>query len=292
MGARNNSRKRIRNAYYLSTVSVALVLFLLGTVAYIMMNIQKATDAVLQDIKVSVILNDTLKTESVNKLKADIAQIEGVENITYISKKQAAEDFKNFTGSDFNLFIDDNPLPASLELSLGKIYESKEILAELEDKLLKIPGIDEVLYQRNIIDSILTNIFKFRLITLSFGIALLLASFILISNTIRMAVYSKRFIIKTMKLVGATDAFIRKPFVTEAIVQGLTSAFTAWIMLTGVIIGLNKAAPETVFFPDDFKPLAILYGAIVVCGIIICLLCTNISINKYINLDNNNLHVY
>lgn len=284
--------KRIRNAYYISTISVALVLFLLGTIAYMAINIQRTADAMVGDVRISLLLKDGLSKQQLADLTSSVKECNGVFSVEYVSADMAAKEFKKFSGTDFNLFIDENPLPASLEVSIAANGPEPLAVSALVDRLKSKEGVGEVLYQQGVVEQLTTNVFKLKIVLGGFLLALLMVSYLLINNTIRIAVSAKKFLIKTMKLVGATDGFIRKPFIQDAIMQGVVSSLLAWVFLGGLIFGMDKVASGFGFLPDSFWIIAILFLSMLVLGVIICLLCTNYAVNKYLNLDNNNLYVY
>lgn len=290
--AKNPAKRKVRNAYAISTVSVSLVLFLLGSVGYLIMNARKATTAIRENITVSVLLDDDITPEQRNRIKTDLSAKESVKKITYISKEKAAADFKNHIGKDFELFLGQNPLPASYEVTLHDAFATNEYIAGLEKEAAKWNGVEEVLYQSGIIDQISSNIYRFNIILFSFGIALLFVSLILISNTIRMAVFSKRFIINTMKLVGATHGFIRRPFILSGLKQGFWASTIASVLIVGLIAGLKRSLPEVEFIISDWPQLALLFGGVYIIGMLVCFIFTFAAIQKYIRLSTDSLHVF
>lgn len=205
-------KRRVRNAYIVSTVSIALVLFLLGAVGYLIMGALNATERLKENVTVYVMLRDDITAEQSAALKGRIEKHEGVREVKYTSKDEAAAEFQAYLGDDFVGFLQENPLPDMYEVKVASTSAEKEALSALERQLLSWEGVDEVVYQRSVIDQITSNINKFNLILLLFGATLLVISLILLNNTIRVTIFSKRYIIHTMKLVGATRWFIIEAF--------------------------------------------------------------------------------
>ena len=288
----NRSRNKIRRAYLVSTVSVSLVLFLVGSVGYLILNARKATSAIRENIAVSVLLRDDIGPERLKALRQELEGMPETKRVTYTSKEQAASDFKGHIGKDFEMFLGQNPLPASLEVTLKHDFANKEYIQRFEKETLKRAGVEEIIYQGGIVDQITSNLYRFNVILLSFGGALLFVSLILISNTIRMAVFSKRFVIDTMKLVGATPGFIRRPFLANGLKQGFWASTLASALIVGLIAGLKRSLPEVEFIIDDWKQLGLLFGGVYALGLVVCLLFTLSAINKYLRLTSRDLYVF
>lgn len=286
------SSRRVKTAYFVSTISVALVLFLVGATAYIIMNIEKAADSLIEQVRISAILSEEITDERLDELKREIALLEHVDEISYTSKSDAAEAFKEFIGSDFTLIVEDNPLPASLEISFDERMDESHMITTLAKKVGAMDGVEEVLSHDNVMVQVMDNIFRFKLIMFAFGGALFLVSLLLISNTIRIAILSKRFIIKTMALVGATNSFIRAPFLRSAFLQGLWAAVVASVALLALIFALKRSLPEIELITSDWQSFVVLFGGMLLAGVLLCVISTTMSVNRFINLDSNNLYIY
>ncbi|MDE7134934.1 MAG: permease-like cell division protein FtsX [Rikenellaceae bacterium] len=281
-----------RSAYYISTLSVSMILFLLGIIAYGAVNIAKASGQLMDDMCINVLLKDGLSDNQIKTLQERIASTSGVGRVEYISKEDAAAEFRAFAGEDLRVFLDDNPLPASFEVHLKDRYENTVKPERTAELLGKFDGVAEVLYKQDVLEHVSGNIYKVRIIAVSFMLALLVLSIILIANTIRMVVHTKRFLIKTMRLVGATDKFIRTPFIRDAFYQGLSAGVTAWVLLSAVVMGIGYFSPNMPFTEDDLMMLAVIYGAIMVTGVAICMVSTSVTLQRYLNIDNNSLYIY
>lgn len=284
-------KRRIRNAYMVSTVSIALVLFLLGAVGYLILNAREASDQLKENMTLSVLLKDELQKADLKTMEKSLKAMPAVKEVAFISKDDAAKEFKEYIGNDFVGFLEGNPLPASFEVTLNAEYSQSDSVKILDTQISQLEGVEDVLYQAAIIEQVTSNIHKFNLILIFFGGTLLLISLILINNTIRMTIFSKRSIINTMKLVGATRVFILKPFLLRAIAQGIYAALIAAALISGVIYGLIQGVPEAGFITAA-EPLAYIFGGILVLGILISLLFTYGAVSKYIRLNTNQLYIY
>ncbi len=244
------------------------------------------------DMCVTLLVKEGLGEEKIKALQGKIAATEGVAKVEYTTKEQAAAEFRAYAGEDLRVFLDDNPLPASFDVYLKDDYENRVEPSKMASVLGGYDGVSEVLCQSGVLEQVSRNVYKVRIIAASFLLALLVVSVILIGNTIRMVIHSKRFLIKTMRLVGATDKFIRAPFMREAMYQGLSAGVTAWVLLTGVIMAVDHFSPELPFTMDDLRMLALLYGSVMVVGVAICLASTALALRRYLNIDNTSLYVY
>ena len=275
-------KRRVRNAYIVSTVSIALVLFLLGAVGYLIMGALNATERLKENVTVYVMLRDDITAEQSAALKGRIEKHEGVREVKYTSKDEAAAEFQAYLGDDFVGFLQENPLPDMYEVKVASTSAEKEALSALERQLLSWEGVDEVVYQRSVIDQITSNINKFNLILLLFGATLLVISLILLS---------KRYIIHTMKLVGATRWFIMKPFLVTSVLQGIYAGLISWAMLAVMIVGLSEGLPE-VNFVGEHAYIAAICGVLMVGGILISLVFTSFAVRKFLRMNTSNANLY
>lgn len=284
-------KRKVRNSYIISTVSIALVLFLLGSVGYLILTALDATDRMKESVSLYVMLDSGVTPELAEDIGALLKEEEAVREVVFVSKDQAAADFREYAGSDFSEFLDFNPLPDSYEVKLSTAGSSEDMLADFERRVAGWEGVDEVVYQRNVVSQIGSNINKFNLILLVFGAALLVISLILLNNTIRVTIYSKRYIISTMKLVGAKKWFIIKPFAGSALLQGIYAAILAAAMFLVLIWGLHEGLPEIRFAAGRIQ-IAIIIGGMFILGILISLLFTIFAVNKFVKMPTNAIHLY
>lgn len=284
-------RRKVRSAYLISTVSIALVLFLLGAVGYLTLGALNAADNLRENVTVYVMLDDGLTADQTKQINTRLSDLPAVKEVTYVTKEQAAEDFQNYLGDNFVEFLEMNPLPNSFEVKLNADASNKDSIAVLEKKALAWTGVKEVEYQRNVVEQIGSNINKFTLVLLFFGVTLLVISLILLNNTIRITILSKRYIINTMKLVGATRGFIMKPFLRNGFLQGVFAAVIAMAMLLLMIMGLNEGLPDVHFIRSN-TPLLLIFAALLVGGVLISLLFTIFAVRKFIRMNSSKINIY
>jgi cell division transport system permease protein len=256
-----------------------MVLFLLGSVSFLILNALGASDRLRESVTIHVMLDDGLTEKQTAALRDTLLAKEVVREATYIDKEKAAEDFIAETGNDFRGFIDFNPLPNSFEVGLGARSSDREPVRQFETEVSAMPGVSEVVYQKNVIEEIGSNLNKFNLILLLFGAALLIISLILLNNTIHITIMAKRRVINTMKLVGATKGFIMRTFIGSAAFYGACAGFVASILFGVMIVGLQEGLPELSLLTGNVLILCIVAGMIVG-GVVISLLFTIFAVDK------------
>ena len=284
-------RRKVRNSYFISTVSISLVLFLLGSVGYLIMNALRATEQMQESMTIYVMLDNDISTDDANAVGTRLHDMEEVRDAVFVSKEAAAEDFKHYVGGDFEEFLEYNPLPDSWEVRMKSDYSTREAVEKFEKSALGWQGVDEVVYQKNVVEQIGSNIRSFNLVLLLFGGTLLFISLILLNNTIRVSIFSKRYLINTMKLVGASKGFIMRPFLWDSFKQGLVSGLIATALFMAMIAGLNRKLPDVMMLAGDM-PILIIVGAMMAGGVVISLLFTTFALNKFINMNTARIHLY
>lgn len=284
-------RRKVRNAYIISTVSVALVLFLLGSVGYLILGALGTTQRLKESMTVYVMLSDTVSAQTTTAIGEKLKANRSVREMKFIGKDQAAQEFQEYLGDDFIEFLDQNPLPDAYELKMTAAASDKASLEALEKEVSTWEGVNEVVYQRGVLEQIGQNINKFNLILLLFGGALLIIALILLNNTIRVTIFAKRYIINTMKLVGATRWFIMRPFLGRSILQGIYAGLICWVMLAVMMMGLHEGLPEVRFVSDQLY-LAYIFGGTMVGGILISLIFTTFAVRKFVRMNSSKLHMY
>lgn len=286
-------KRKVRNSYIVSTVSVALVLFLLGSVGYLMVAAMKVAHTLQESITVTVELNRKLTDEQREQIHKQLEAKELVGSVTYVSKEEKAEDaeFRKMFGSSIEEVLEDNPLFDSFELTLTASSADKEQIDAFIAGIEKLKGVDRVSYPAMMAERLHATVGKIRLVLALFGGALLAISLILLSNTIRLAIFSKRYLINTMKLVGATKWFIMKPFIGSSVTQGILAGAVAAVLFGVSVYGLNEAVPELLTIAEAGK-IAIIIGAMMIGGILISGLFTFLALNKFINMKSNKIYLY
>src|SRR5688572_7006789 len=277
----NLARKTLRTSYISTVVSISLVLFMIGTLGVLVLHARKISTYVKENIQLTIMLLPDSKTEDIDKLNKMLDKSPYVKSTTYITKEAAAEQLKKDLGEDFVGFLGYNPLLGSVDVRLNAEFADMESVNQLKSSILAFSTVKEVYYQQSLIDMINKNMRTLGLIILGFSSLLLFIAAALINNTIRLSLYSKRLLIKSMKLVGATRGFITKPFVLTGIVQGFYGAMIANILLFVLLYFSRKEIPELVEI-QDYKMLVTLMGGVIVAGILIAGISTFFAVNKYL----------
>lgn len=285
-------KRRLRSSYVSTVVSISLVLFMLGALGFVALNAKKIADYAKERILLSIVLKDNLKDVDVEQFKKSLDISPYVKAAEYVPKKQAADRLqKELEGEDFIGVLDYNPLPNAIELNLHADYANPDGIAKIKKELLKNDMVKEVFYQKSLVASMNENLETISIVLAVFCALLFIISIALINNTIRLALHSKRFLIKTMQLVGATGKFIRKPFVQMGILNGLYAAMIASGLLTGVVYLTQKEIPELI---EIEVQNALLFGSlfvlIFIMGIIISWVSTYLAIEKYLKLHSDELY--
>lgn len=283
------SKRRLTGSSITTVVSLSLVLFMLGLLGIIILNTNKLADNVKENIGFQIILNDNAKEVDVQHFTKTLDASEYVKSTEFITKEEAATRLQNDLGEDFIGFLGYNPLLSSINVHLKSEYANADSLAWIEKDMLQSKLVKEVVYQKSLVSMINENVKKISLVILIFSGLLMIIALALINNTIRLSIYSKRFIIKTMQLVGATQGFIRRPFVLKGIKHGIFGALIAISMLIGVLYFAQKQLPELAELQDE-KMLASLFGLVVVLGIIISWISTSLAVRKYLRLKSDDLY--
>jgi cell division transport system permease protein len=290
MKIENRSTKwRLRSSYLSSVISNSLVLFMLGILLLLLFNAKRLSDFVKENIGFSVILHDDVREVEASFLRKTLDASPFVRITEYISKEEAARELKEELGEDFIGFLGYNPLSSSIEVRLRADYANPDSIRKIEDELMSHRPVKEVFYQKSLVALVNENVQRISAIIILFSALLFFIALVLINNTIRLSVYSKRFIINTMKLVGATWGFIRKPFLLKGVAHGLYASLLAVMLLCGVIYIVEGEFYEVVNF-DQVELLAAIFGLVIVTGILINLISTYLAVNKYLRLKVDDLY--
>ncbi|MGE5384187.1 MAG: cell division protein FtsX [Omnitrophica WOR_2 bacterium] len=284
-----SSQKRLQASTVSTIISISLVLFMLGLLGLIVLHAEKLSDYVKENIGFSVIVKENITEPSILEFQKKLDAEPFVKSTHFITKEQAAEDLTKELGEDFVDFLGYNPLLSSIDIRLNAEYANNDSLKVLEHKLLKNNLVKEVFYHKSLVDAVNKNIRRISLVILSFSVILLLISIALINNTIRLSVYSKRFIIKTMQLVGATRTFISRPFILRSLIHGLVSSLIAISLLVVVIYFSRKTLPEIVDLQDIDLFLSV-FGIVTIIGMVITGLSTILAVGRYLNMKSYKVH--
>ncbi len=287
---KSNIKNRIRGAYFTSVVSISLVLLLLGIVGLLMLNAKQMSDYVKENLCFSLIINNDASEPDIKQFQKTLDTHDFIKSTEYITKDEAAEQLKEDLGEDFIETLGYNPLSPTINVYLNSDYASPDSIAKLESFFMsKSDIVNEVSYQQNLVNLINDNINKVSIVLLVLSALFFLISFALLNNTIRLQIYSKRFVINTMKLVGAKKNFIRRPFIASGALQGLVSSLIAIALLYGIIYFANAQLGNIMGSIDPWI-IALLFVAVAVIGVLLCVFATLLSINKYLRLKTINLY--
>jgi cell division transport system permease protein len=282
-------QRRLRSSYLTSVVSITMVLFMLGLMGLLLINARKLTDFTRESFTVTVFFRDSVDEAQMESFRKSLEAEQFVKSVQFTSKDQAAADFQKELGEDFVDFLGYNPLPASLDVNFKPEFANDAFFAQTEKKWLENEWVEQVSYPRNLIIQIVDNVQRISWIFLAFGAVLALIAVTLINNTIRLAIYSKRFLIKTMLLVGATAGFIRRPFIVSGFLQGLVGGIIA-LLLLGATLLLAESKIMGLKEIRDLNYLGMLAIAILAGGVILSLICTFFAVRKYLNLKTDSLY--
>lgn len=277
------------NSRLTSIISIALVLFLLGLIFFIGLLGQKLSVYVRENISFSVVLKENSKDADIKKMQKQLDSRPYIKSTEYISKEQAAKELEEELGENPETFLGFNPLQASIEVKLNSEYANPDSLLIIEKQIKSYTDVSELLYRKDMMQLVNDNLKRTGIILLTLAAVLMIISFVLISNTIRLLIYSKRFLIHTMQLVGATSGFIRRPFIQYNVASGIVAAVLAVGMLTGVLYYVQRDFPG---FIDllDIRSLLIVFGAVLALGICLSFVATCFAVNKYLRMDADKLY--
>lgn len=283
------SRRRLQTSTATTIISISLVLFMLGLLGLIVLHAKKLSDYVKENIGFSVIIKEEIKEPGILEFQKMLDLEPFVKSTEYITRERAAEELTKDLGEDFVGFLGYNPLLASIDIRLNAEYANNDSLIVLEKRLLSNRIVKEVFYHKSLVELVNQNIRRISIVLLAFTLVLLLISVALINNTIRLSVYSKRFIIKSMLLVGATQGFVRKPFLLKSLLHGFLSALIAIVLLGLVLYFSRQALPELVDLQDIDMFLS-LFALVSLLGLFITGISTYFAVRKFIRISNDRLY--
>lgn len=282
-------KRKLISSYFSVVLSIGLVLFLLGILGLLVLNTKKMADHFKEQITISLFLKDSAKEVEIDQLQKSLAMAEYTKSATYVSKEEAAQQHSEEIGENFMDFLGYNPLKNSIDVQLNADFVSAEKIEEIAAELSKKGYVEEVSYDKPLVGLLTENVKKISLwILVASGIFTFIAV-LLINSSIRLSIYSKRFIIKTMQMVGATKTFIRRPFIWTNIKLGMLGALVALVALAGVLLYVNKNFPELNLF-ENTSVLIILFVGVFVLGALISLISTFFATQRFLNLKTDELY--
>ncbi len=267
-------------------ISLSLVLFIVGLLGLILINAQRLTDYVKENIGFTIMLKDGITEIQTTTFQKKLEVENFTKSVNFISKEQATQELKTDLGEDFVEFLGYSPLLSSIDVKLNADYANTDSLQQITAELMVDPVVFEAYYQKDLVDKLNSNVKQLSFFLLVFCILLFFIAFVLINNTIRLSVYSKRFLIRTMRLVGATDSFIQKPFLMKGLYQGFYSSIFAVFMMIGALQLVQQDALNI----DDLKIIGIVFILIFLSGLILSLFSTFFAVKKYLQLNENELY--
>jgi len=282
-------KRRLISSYFSVVLSIALVLFLLGVLGLLVLNTKKLADHFKEQITISVFLKDTAKPVEVDQLQKSLAMAEYTKSATYVSKEDAAEQYSEDIGENFQEFLGYNPLKNAFDVQLNAEFVSPEQVAEIAENLASKSFVEEVSYDQPLISLLNDNVQKISLWILLASAVFTVIAVLLINSSIRLSIYSKRFIIKTMQMVGATKTFIRRPFILNNMKLGFYGGLIAVLALGGSVFYLNKTFPELGIL-ENIPLLVGLFMGVLLLGLLISFLSTFFATQRFLNLRTNDLY--
>ena len=289
LAANKSLNRKIISSSASVVVSLSLVLFIVGLLALVLINTQKLSDYLKENIGFTIMLKDSVAEIETIKFQKELSSAKFTKNITFVTKEEATQSLKTDLGEDFISFLGYSPLLSSIDVKLNAAYANSDSLEKITAELAENPVVFEAYYQKDLVDKLNSNVKRLSFFLIIFGILLSFVAFVLINNTIRLSVYAKRFLIKTMKLVGATDGFIHKPFLIKGLNQGLYSSIFAVFLLIGSI-QLVQGETTEMLNVDDLKIIGIVLIFIFLAGLILSLFSTFFAVRKYIQSNENELY--
>lgn len=283
------SRYRLGSSYITLVVSISLVLFLLGILGMVLINAQQLSDYFRESLSFTIMLKDDAREADIKMLQKELDAKPYVKQTEYVSKDQAAVKLREELGEDFLDFLGYNPLMPTIDVYLLADYTHPDSVIKLEKIISGYPVVDEVYYQESILNLINDNVKRISAFLLVISGLLFLVAMTIINNTIRLSIYSKRFLINTMQLIGANRSFIRKPFLLRSLFFGFLAALIAIGLLMGLMYLIEKEF-FTIFTYENINLFLLLCLALAVAGVVINAISTFFAVNRYLGIHEDKLY--
>ena len=291
MSEKSSSKRRVAGSYLMSMMSITLVLFLLGVFALLMMHAQKLSNHLKENIGFEVVMNSNVKEANILRLQKQLDAMPAVKSTEYITKEEAINRLSQDLGEDFLEWLGNeaNPLLPSIDVRFHAAYANTDSIVVMEAQLLENTDVKEVYYQKSLIDLINNNIRKIATLLMVVSLILLFIAIALIRNTIRLSIYAKRFLVRSMQLVGATESFIRRPFLKSGVAQGFFGGLLADLLLVIILYAVSKRIPDLMLIQDMAVIVSILAG-VVLLGMILAWFSTRAALDKFLKADLDKLY--
>ena len=280
------TRKRLQRNIVTSVISITLVLFIFGVIGVMYINASWVSQQVKESLSVSVFLKDTASEADIIRMQKSMNAKSFIEEAIFVNKEEAARQFEQELGEEFTRFLGSNPLPNTIDLKLDYAYANADSIEALRQRWIQNPAVEDVFYHQDLISLINNNIRKISLVISGFALLLLVISITLINNTIRMQIYSRRTSIHTMQMVGATDGFIKKPFIIQSIFHGLISASLAILMLSLSLWYVEARTQGLIHFEGFMTLVTIIFFT----GVLISGLAANFAVGRYLKMSKEDLY--
>ena len=284
-------RRRLVSAWVSTVISLSLVLLLVGTGSLLLVNARAVGNYFKENLQVSVLLKQHVTEEEALKYESKVASIPGVRATHYVSREQGVEEMSKMLGQDFLDVFETAPVPISIDVNLEAGYVSSDSLAVMRATLSESPLVEEVVYQTSLVDALNQNLRRISLGIVVMVALLMFISFVLIANTVRLDLFSRRFTIHTMHLVGATKSYIRAPFMGRAALQGLFAALLGIIFLVGILYIVRDEFPQ-LFQIFTIDSLLEVMAVVLVTGVTICMVSTCVMVGRLVGYNRDKLYTY
>lgn len=282
-------RRRLANAYLSSIISISLVLLLVGVASMLLVNAKSVSDYFKENMQVSVMMKQSVSDDQALAFRKELEGERYIKTTVFVSKEQGRRELAEQLGEDFLDVFETSPIPVSIDVTLDADYVSSDSLEVVKTEISACPLVEEVVYQRSLVDALNANLSRISLVIGVFIVLLLFISYVLINNTVRINVFAKRFTIHTMKLVGATRSFIRAPFLVQAAFQGIFASFIAIIALL-IMLFFLRGEFRQLFEIFRLDLLLMVMGIVIASGLAICLISTWFVVNKLVSLKKDELY--
>lgn len=288
MSERSSNKRRVAGSYAMSLVSITLVLFLLGVFVLFVMHARRLSNHIKENIGFEIVMNSNVKEANILRLQKELDAMPAVKSTEYITKEEAITRLSEDLGEDFLQWLGNeaNPLLPSIDVRFHADYANNDSISLIESHLLENTDVKEVYYQKSLVDLINRNINRIATVLMIVSAVLLVIAIALIRNTIRLSIYARRFLVRSMQLVGATENFIRRPFLRSGVSQGFIGGVLADLLLVGILYGISKRIPDITLIQDKIV-LVIVFVGIIILGVILAWLSTRAALDKFLkaNLD-------
>lgn len=281
--------RRLVGAWLSTVISISLVLLLVGVAALLVVNARSVSDYFKENMQVSVLMKQEVDDDEAMEYVAELDAMPFIKSSKFVSREQGTKEMAELLGEDFLKVFETAPIPVSIEVTLKADYVSTDSLEVVKKEIRRSGIVDEVVYQQSLVEKLNTNLKKISVVLGVFIVLLLFISFVLINNTVRLNVFSRRFTIHTMKLVGATKSFIRAPFMVQAVFQGLFSALLATLMLVGILFFVRSEFAQ-LFEVFRLDLLLVVIGVVILSGVVICTISTALVVGHLVSLSKEELY--